>query len=136
MFDLVIKRGRIITAAEDFVGDVAVSGEKIAAIGQNLAGVREIDAQGLYAIPGAIDGHVHLQMPIANWHTADSFAQGTIAAACGGVEHEVGRAAQRPAYAAGHGHRHANLYRAGALVERQGDRHAVRRPRRLGHRHR
>lgn len=85
MFDLVIKDGRIITAAEDFVGDVAVFGEKIAAIGENLAGTREIDAHGLYVIPGAIDGHVHLQMPIANWHTADSFQQGTIAAACGGV---------------------------------------------------
>jgi dihydropyrimidinase len=85
MFDLVIKQGRIITAGEDFVADIAVVGEKIAAIGQNLAGGREIEAQGFYVIPGAIDGHVHLQMPIANWHTADSFAQGTIAAACGGV---------------------------------------------------
>ncbi|MBN1218218.1 MAG: dihydropyrimidinase [Anaerolineae bacterium] len=84
-YDLVIKNGRILTAAEDFRGDVAVSGEKIAAIGQNLRGTREIDAQELYVIPGAVDGHVHLQMPIAAWMTADSFAQGTIAAACGGV---------------------------------------------------
>ncbi|MBN1993665.1 MAG: dihydropyrimidinase [Anaerolineae bacterium] len=84
-YNLVIKNGRIITAGEDFRGDVAVSGEKIAAIGQNLQGRQEIDAQGLYVIPGAIDGHVHLQMPIANWITADNFEQGTIAAACGGV---------------------------------------------------
>jgi dihydropyrimidinase len=67
------------------VADVAVSGEKIAAIGQNLSGDREIDAHGLYVIPGAVDGHVHIQMPIADWVTADSFEQGTIAAACGGV---------------------------------------------------
>ena len=85
MFDLVIKNGRIITASEDFTGDVAISGEKIAALGQNLQGQRELDAGGLYVIPGAIDGHVHLQMPIADMLTADDFAQGTIAAACGGV---------------------------------------------------
>ena len=85
MFDCVIKNGRIITAAEDFVADVAIVGEKIAALGHGLTGTREIEAQGLYVIPGAIDGHVHLQMPIANWHTADTFAQGTIAAAFGGV---------------------------------------------------
>ena len=84
-FDLVIKNGRIITAAEDFVGDVAVAGEKIAALGQNLRGLKEIDAAGLYVIPGAVDGHVHLSMPIADMVTADNFAQGTIAAACGGV---------------------------------------------------
>jgi len=85
MFDLVIKNGHIITAAETFNADVAVVGEKIAAIGQNLNGNSELDAAGLYVIPGAVDGHVHLQMPIADMVTADDFAQGTMAAACGGV---------------------------------------------------
>lgn len=84
-YDLVIKNGRIITVGEDFVGDVAVSGETIAAIGHNLTAAREIEATGLYVIPGAIDGHVHLQMPFADIVTADNFEQGTIAAACGGV---------------------------------------------------
>lgn len=84
-YDLVIKHGRIITAAEDFRGDVAIEGEQIAAIGQNLAGKREIEADGLYVIPGAIDGHVHLQMSLGGLVTADNFEQGTIAAACGGV---------------------------------------------------
>jgi dihydropyrimidinase len=84
-YDLVIKNGRIITAGEDFNGDIAVTGETIAAIGQNLAGRHEIDASGLYVIPGAVDGHVHLQMPFADIITADNFEQGTIAAAFGGV---------------------------------------------------
>ncbi|MBI1880277.1 MAG: dihydropyrimidinase [Chloroflexi bacterium] len=84
-YDLVIKNGRIITAGEDFAGDVAIVGESIAALGQNLNGPREIDASGLYVIPGAVDGHVHLQMPFADVMTADSFEQGTIAAAYGGV---------------------------------------------------
>ncbi len=85
MYDLVIKNGRIITASEDFVGDVAVTGEKIVAIGQDLSGIREIEAGGFYVIPGAVDGHVHLQLSLADWLTADSFEQGTIAAAYGGV---------------------------------------------------
>ncbi len=84
-YDLVIKNGRIITASEDFTGDIAIAGETIAAIGQNLSGAKEIDAAGLYVIPGAVDGHVHLQMPFADTVTADSFEQGTIAAAYGGV---------------------------------------------------
>jgi dihydropyrimidinase len=84
-YDLVIKNGRIITAGEDFVGDIAIAGESIAALGQNLSGSRVIDASWLYVIPGAVDGHVHLQMPFADFRTADSFEQGTIAAACGGV---------------------------------------------------
>ena len=84
-YDLVIKNGRIITAGEDFTGDIAISGETIAALGQNLSGQQEIEAGGLYVIPGAIDGHVHLQMPVADLLTADSFEQGTRVAAYGGV---------------------------------------------------
>lgn len=84
-YDLVIKNGRIITANEDFVGDIAINGEQITAIGQNLSGGREIEATGLYVIPGAVDGHVHLQMDSGDLITADNFEQGTIAAAYGGV---------------------------------------------------
>jgi dihydropyrimidinase len=87
-YDLVIKNGQLITAHESFVADVGVNGEGIAAIGQALAGTREIDAHGLYVLPGAIDGHVHLTDPrYAPLYTpsADSFAVGSRAAAFGGV---------------------------------------------------
>ncbi len=84
-YDLVIKNGRIITAGEDFIGDVAINGEQIVALGRELHGWREIGAEGLYVIPGAVDGHVHLQMPLADIVTADNFEQGTRAAAFGGV---------------------------------------------------
>ena len=85
-YDLVIKNGKLITAHESFVADVGVNGEGIAAIGQALAGTREIDARGLYVLPGAIDGHVHLTDPrYAPLYTpsADSFAVGSRAAAFG-----------------------------------------------------
>src|SRR5881227_1231818 len=44
--------------------------------------------RGLYVIPGAVDGHVHLADPTFPPYavvTADSFATGTRAAAFGGV---------------------------------------------------
>ena len=48
-YDLVIRNGRVITGCEDFVADVAITGQQIAAIGQSLSGKREIEAQGLYS---------------------------------------------------------------------------------------
>src|ERR1700680_2922741 len=86
-YDLVIKGGTMIGAGTTAtqIADVAVIGERIAAIGTELDGAREIDAFGLYVLPGAIDGHVHLNDPrSASVPTADSFATGTRAAAFGG----------------------------------------------------
>ena len=64
---------------------MAVEGERIVAIGESLAGAAEIDAAGCYVIPGAIDPHVHLQMPLAGMVSTDTFHSGTAAAAHGGT---------------------------------------------------
>jgi dihydropyrimidinase len=84
-YDLVIKNGTIITAEATYVADVGISGERIAAIGLGLAGEREIDASGKLVTPGAVDIHVHLQMPIGQFVSADDFYTGTRAAALGGT---------------------------------------------------
>jgi dihydropyrimidinase len=87
-YDLVLKNGLLITAFESYIADVAVAGEQIAAIGASLAGRREIDARGLYVLPGAIDGHMHLTDPTYPPYsvpTADSFGTASIAAAFGGT---------------------------------------------------
>ena len=87
-YDLVVKHGLVVTAGETFVADVAVTGERIAAIGHDLSGPRELEARGLYVLPGAVDGHVHLTDPTYPPYsipTADSFATASVAAACGGV---------------------------------------------------
>jgi dihydropyrimidinase len=87
-YDLVVKGGLVVTAEGASVADVGVAGERIAAVGDELVGARELDAGGLYVIPGAIDGHVHLTDPTFPPYatpTADSFATGTRAAAFGGV---------------------------------------------------
>lgn len=84
-YDLVIKNGTLVTAEAVFPADVAVSGETIAAMGRDLHGRREIDAAGKYVIPGGVDVHVHLQMPIGRFVSTDDFYHGTRAAAFGGT---------------------------------------------------
>jgi dihydropyrimidinase len=44
-----------------------------------------VDATGCYVIPGGIDVHVHLEMPIGRFTSTDDFYHGTRAAACGGT---------------------------------------------------
>jgi dihydropyrimidinase len=85
MHDLILRNGLLITSNGPIQVDVAVQGETISAIGQELAGRRTIDATGCYLLPGAIDQHVHMQMPLTGRISSDSFATGTLAAACGGT---------------------------------------------------
>ena len=89
--DLIIKGGTIVTASDQYVGDIGVEGETIAQIGRELptAGARVVDASGMYVIPGAIDAHTHLDMPFGGTVTSDDFETGQIAAACGGTTAHV-----------------------------------------------
>ena len=84
---LLIKGGTVVTAADQYSGDVFVDGEKIAAIGSSLTmpADRTIDAAGKYVLPGGIDVHTHLDMPFGGTTSADDFETGTIAAAHGGT---------------------------------------------------
>jgi dihydropyrimidinase len=87
-YDLVVTGGLVVSSDQAVAADVAVSGERIAAVGHGLRGAVEIDAGGCYVIPGAVDGHVHFDDPTYPPYaapTADSFASGTRAAAFGGV---------------------------------------------------
>ena len=65
--DLVIRGGTIVdgTGAAAFEGDIAIAGDRIAAVGKvNGAGAEEIDARGLLVTPGFIDVHTHLDAQI------------------------------------------------------------------------
>lgn len=89
--DLIIKGGTIVTASDQYVGDIGIEGETISRIGRDLPaeGARVIDASGKYVIPGAIDAHTHLDMPFGGTITSDDFETGQIAAACGGTTTHV-----------------------------------------------
>ena len=61
---VLIKGGRVITAADDYVGDVYVEGERVSLIGESLDNEADkvIDASGKYVLPGCVDPHTHLDM--------------------------------------------------------------------------
>ncbi len=84
---VLIKGGRVITAADDYVGDVFVDGERISLIGESLdvPADRVIDAAGKYVLPGCIDPHTHLDMPFGGTVTIDDVESGQISAAFGGT---------------------------------------------------
>jgi dihydropyrimidinase len=85
MFEVVIRGGEVVTPSGIVRADVGVQGESIAAIETGLAGQRVLDAAGCYVIPGGVDPHVHLQLRLGELTSTDSFASGTVAAACGGT---------------------------------------------------
>src|SRR5919206_1153144 len=84
---LLIKGGRIVTAADDYVADVFVDDERISLIGLDLdvPADRVIDATGKYVIPGCVDPHTHLDMPFGGTVTVDDVESGQISAAFGGT---------------------------------------------------
>jgi dihydropyrimidinase len=84
---LLIKGGRVVTAADDYVADVFVDDERISLIGEDLdvAADRTIDATGKYVLPGCIDPHTHLDMPFGGTVTIDDVESGQTSAAFGGT---------------------------------------------------
>jgi dihydropyrimidinase len=84
---ILIKGGRVITAADDYVGDVFVEDERISLIGESLdlEADRVIDASGKYVLPGGIDPHTHLDMPFGGTVTIDDVESGQTSAAFGGT---------------------------------------------------
>src|SRR3954453_8051920 len=84
---VLIKNGRVITATDDYVADVFIDGETVSAIGRNLPmkADRTIDASNRLVIPGAIDPHVHMELPFGGTVSSDDFRTGTIAGAFGGT---------------------------------------------------
>lgn len=77
-------------------GSLAMENGRICGIGDIVPGPSDdiIDASGCYVYPGFIDGHTHLDLPVAGTVTADDFASGTTAAVCGGTTTVVDFATQ------------------------------------------
>ena len=98
MHDLVIRNGTVVdgTGAPRFVGDVAIDGATISAVGDLSArGRREIDADGRLVTPGWVDIHTHYDGQVtwdpllapSSWHGVTTLVMGN----CG-----VGFAPVRP----------------------------------------
>ena len=84
---MLIKNATLITASESFMADILVEGEKISQIGRNLQSVDAeiIDATGKLILPGGVDPHVHLDLPMFGTVSSDDHYTGTKAAAFGGT---------------------------------------------------
>lgn len=84
---ILIKNGRIVTAAESYIADIYIEGEQIVAIGKDLNHTADkiIDAANKLVFPGGIDPHVHLDMPFMGTYSSDDYETGTRAALHGGT---------------------------------------------------
>jgi dihydropyrimidinase len=88
---VLIKGGRVVTAADDYVADVFIDGERITLIGESLdvPADKVIDARGKYVLPGCVDPHTHLDMPFGGTVTIDDVESGQTSAAFGGTTTHV-----------------------------------------------
>jgi len=87
--ECVVQGGELVTPQGRRRLDVGIAGETIAALEPGLATrhpeATVIDASGHLVLPGVIDVHVHLDLPVAGTVTCDDYRSGTRAAAHGGV---------------------------------------------------
>ena len=85
-FDMVIRGGTVVTAADTVKCDVGIRDGRIVALGEDLRDATEIiDASGRLVMPGGIDSHVHFAQPSGPGIVmADDFESGTRSAAFGG----------------------------------------------------
>ncbi|RZK58222.1 MAG: dihydroorotase, partial [Pedobacter sp.] len=80
-----IKGATLVNEGQQFIADVLVKNGLIEKIGQSLAApeAQEINADGLYLLPGMIDDQVHFREPGLT-HKADIFTE-SMAAVAGGI---------------------------------------------------
>ncbi|HNW89311.1 MAG TPA: dihydropyrimidinase [Bacteroidales bacterium] len=85
---LLIKKPMIVNEYKSFTSDILVEDGKIIEIKENIESTEPaqiIDASGLYAFPGGIDPHVHMELPTPAGNSSDDFYTGSLAALAGGT---------------------------------------------------
>lgn len=93
---LVIKNGHVIDPASGLSDrrDLRIEGDRVAAIGHDLAGDTVIDAAGCIVCPGLVDIHVHFREP--GFEAKETIASGARAGAHGGFTSVVTMANTNP----------------------------------------
>ncbi len=84
---VLVAGGTVVAPPDVFRADVLAEDGVIVAVGPDLprAGARVYDAGGCIVLPGAVDAHTHFSLDLGFARVSDGFAQGTKAAAMGGV---------------------------------------------------
>jgi len=82
-----LKSGTLITAVATLQADVLIDGEKIVEVGPDLLApdAEVVDAGGKLVMPGGIDPHTHLDLPMFGTVSSDDHYTGHKAAAFGGT---------------------------------------------------
>lgn len=86
--DVLVAGGRVVTAAGEFLADVAVRNGRISGLlqpGTDCDAKQVVDAKGLLVMPGGIDPHTHVNWPYNGTSTDDDFFSAGSAAALGGT---------------------------------------------------
>jgi dihydropyrimidinase len=105
-YDTLVVGGTVVTDGWSGAADVAIIGERIAALlvpGDTDRGAtadRVVDATGRYVMPGAVDPHCHLAIPLGEFTTLDDFSSASLAALAGGtttiVDFAIPKVGQNP----------------------------------------
>jgi len=85
---VLIKNPFIVNADRSFRSDILIENGSIISIDENIESKDDtivIDATHLYALPGGIDPHVHMQLPTPAGNSSDDFYSGSLAALTGGT---------------------------------------------------
>jgi len=84
---LLITGGTLVTAEASRRGDIRVRNGRIVELGERLepAGEEIVDATDLLVLPGGVDPHVHMELPVAGTVSSDDFETGTAAGLAGGT---------------------------------------------------
>ena len=85
---VLIQNVKAVTPNGTIDTDILIDSGRICRIEKGIPaeGCDCFDASGLIALPGAIDSHVHFQIPTPDGgFNADDFAAGSMAAVCGGI---------------------------------------------------
>jgi dihydropyrimidinase len=87
--ELLIQKGNIISADDNFCGDIFIKDKRIERVGRGITSDsfngKIMDARGYYIFPGGIDPHVHLHLPSPAGFSSDNFESGSRAALAGGT---------------------------------------------------
>ncbi|MBP3362582.1 MAG: dihydropyrimidinase, partial [Pseudomonas sp.] len=85
---LLIRGATLVTHDESYCADVYCADGLVRAIGTDLdvpPGCEVVDGRGQYLMPGGIDPHTHMQLPIMGTVASEDFFSGTAAGLAGGT---------------------------------------------------
>jgi dihydropyrimidinase len=84
---ILIKGGTLISTSDTYNADILIEDEKILRVGPDLKAdsAQVIDATGKLILPGGVDPHVHLDLPMFDTVSSDDHYTGHKAAAFGGT---------------------------------------------------